>query len=69
MTFRASFERHRDDLNVRYPSAVEEIRLIHTDLIKIGQLIRSSSTSNVNRAVSKPMLTSYGGCTPPFPGR
>jgi hypothetical protein len=44
---RASFGRHRDDLAVSYPDAVEEIGLIHTALIKIGQLIRSSSPNTM----------------------
>jgi hypothetical protein len=45
---RASFERHRDELATSYPDALEEIGLIHTALIKIGQLIRSSPPINGN---------------------
>jgi hypothetical protein len=50
---RASFERHRDDLATSYPDALEEIGLIHTALIKIGQLIRSSQPINGNGATWK----------------
>jgi hypothetical protein len=50
---RASFERHRDELAETYPDAVEEIGLIHTALIKIGQLIRASPYMNGNGAVWK----------------
>jgi hypothetical protein len=48
---RASFERHRDELAETYPDAVEEIGLIHTALIKIGQLIRASPPINCNGGV------------------
>jgi hypothetical protein len=50
---RASFERHRDDLAASYPDALEEIALIHTALINIGQLIRSSPPINGNGTVWK----------------
>jgi hypothetical protein len=50
---RASFERHRDELAVSYLDAVEEIVLIHTALIKIGQLIRASPSINGNGDVWK----------------
>jgi hypothetical protein len=44
---------HSDDLYVSYPDAMEETGLIHTALIKICQLIRSSSPNNGNGAVWK----------------
>jgi hypothetical protein len=50
---RASFERHWDELAVSYLDAVEEIGLIQTALIKIGQPIRSSTPYNGNGAVWK----------------
>jgi hypothetical protein len=50
---RASFERHRDELAASYPDALEEIELIHTALIKIGQLIRLSPPINGNGANRK----------------
>jgi hypothetical protein len=50
---RAFFERHRDELAESYPDAVEEIGLIHTALIKIGQPIRSSTPNNGYGAVWK----------------
>jgi hypothetical protein len=50
---RAYFERHRDDLALSYPDAVEEIGLIQTALIKIGQLIRQSPPNNDNEAAWK----------------
>jgi hypothetical protein len=47
---RGSFERHRDELAEKYPDAGG---LIHTALIKIGQLIRASPHINGNGAVWK----------------
>jgi hypothetical protein len=48
-----SFERHRDELAVTYPDDVEEIGLIHTALIKIGEVIRASTPVNGQGAVWK----------------
>jgi hypothetical protein len=59
---RASFERRRDDLAASYPDALEEIGLIHTALIKIGQLIRSSPPINSNGAVWKQLTAQAELC-------
>jgi hypothetical protein len=50
---RASFERYLDELATRYLDVLEVIVLIHTALIKIGQLICSFPQINVNGAVWK----------------
>jgi hypothetical protein len=50
---RASLERHRDDFTASYQEAWEEAGLIHTALVKIGQLIQSSTLNNGNGAAWK----------------
>jgi hypothetical protein len=41
--FLASFERHHDAIIAGHPHAEEEIGLVHTALIEIVQLVRTSS--------------------------
>jgi hypothetical protein len=49
----ASFERNIEDLLSKHQYSVEEIRLIHTGLITIGQLINISPIVNCNGAAWK----------------
>jgi hypothetical protein len=47
----ASFQRNLDDLNGKHPDSSEDIKLLHTALLTIGQFIKTSPRVNGNGAV------------------
>jgi hypothetical protein len=51
MNILASFERHRDAIIAGHPDANEEIGLVHTALITLVQLARTSPSINGNCVV------------------
>jgi hypothetical protein len=53
----ASFQRNVDKLTGEHPECIEDIRLIHSDLITIGQLIHISPRVNGNGAEWKQIIT------------
>jgi hypothetical protein len=53
----ALFQRNLDNLIEKHPDSIEDIRLLHADLITIGQLIHSSPHVNGNGVEWKSIIT------------
>jgi hypothetical protein len=53
----ASFQRNLDILSGQHPECIEDIILIHSDLITVGQLIHISPRVNGNGASWKKIIT------------